>query len=105
MEEDMRCVSFATAVLIATQMLGPAFAQSISSEIAPTGKLRSAAIAVPVVRAVAEPVGKFIAERLGIPFDSVVYPNPPAYAQSFGRGNGISLSVLGYSRRLTRRTY
>jgi polar amino acid transport system substrate-binding protein len=81
----MRCVLSAAAILIATQG-GLSFGQSLSAEIAPLGKLRSAAIGVPVVRAVAEPVGKYIADRLGVPFDSIVYPNPPAYAQSFGKG-------------------
>jgi polar amino acid transport system substrate-binding protein len=37
------------------------------------------------VRAIAEPVGRFIADRLGLPYEPVIYPNPPAYAQSFGK--------------------
>jgi polar amino acid transport system substrate-binding protein len=37
-----------------------------SSEIAPNGKLRSASIAIRVLGGVAEPVGKFIAEKLGV---------------------------------------
>jgi polar amino acid transport system substrate-binding protein len=57
----------------------------LTSEIAPGGKLRSAAIGVQVVHAIAEPVGKFIAERLGVPYEPVIYPNPPAYARSFGK--------------------
>ncbi len=56
------------------------------SEIAPTGKLRGGAIAIRVLGGVGEPIGKFIAEKLGLPFESVVYPNPQAYAQSFGKG-------------------
>jgi polar amino acid transport system substrate-binding protein len=35
---------------------------------------------------VALEVGKFIAEKLGIPFELVAYPNSTAYTQSFGKG-------------------
>jgi polar amino acid transport system substrate-binding protein len=35
---------------------------------------------------VGEPVGRFIANRIGASFDPVVYPNPQAYEQSFGKG-------------------
>jgi hypothetical protein len=54
--------------------------------IAPNGKLRSGSVAVRVVGGVAEPVGKFIAAKLGVSFESIMYPNPEAYAQSFGKG-------------------
>ena len=33
-----------------------------------------------------EPIGRFIAAKLGVPFESVVYGNPQAYEQSFGKG-------------------
>ena len=56
------------------------------SEIAPTGKLRFGTIGIHVLGAVAERVGKFIADRLGVPFEPIVYPNPDAYAQSFDKG-------------------
>jgi hypothetical protein len=56
------------------------------SEIAPAGKLRGAVIGIRVLGGVGEPIGKFIAEKLGVPFESVVYPNPQAYEQSFGKG-------------------
>ena len=36
---------------------------------------------------VAEPVGQFIADRLGASFEFVAYPDPRAYAQSFGKGD------------------
>jgi len=31
-------------------------------------------------------VGKFIAEKLGIPFELVSYPSSSSYTQSFGKG-------------------
>jgi polar amino acid transport system substrate-binding protein len=57
-----------------------------SLEIAPKGKLRAAMIGIRVLRDVAEPIGKFIADRLGVSFEPVVYPNPQKYEESFGKG-------------------
>ena len=59
---------------------------TFASELAPTGILRGAAVGIRVLHGVAEPVGQFIANRLGASFEAVVYPNPHAYAQSFGKG-------------------
>jgi hypothetical protein len=56
---------------------------AISSEIAPTGKLRCAAIGIRVLGGVGEPIGKYIADTLSVPFYFVRYPNPEAYGQSF----------------------
>jgi polar amino acid transport system substrate-binding protein len=56
------------------------------SEIAPNGKLRGAVIGIKVLGGVGEPIGKFIAEKLGVAFEPVSYPNPQAYEQSFGKG-------------------
>jgi hypothetical protein len=56
------------------------------SEIAPSGKLRGAVIGIRVLGGVGEPIGRFIAARLGVRFEPVVYPNPQAYEQSFGKG-------------------
>jgi polar amino acid transport system substrate-binding protein len=56
-----------------------------ASELAPTGILRGAAIGIRVMHGVAEPVGQFIAKRLGAAFEAVVYSDPHAYAQSFGK--------------------
>jgi hypothetical protein len=56
------------------------------SEIAPSGKLRGAVIGIRVLGGVGEPIGKFIAAKLGVPFESVVYANPQAYELSFGKG-------------------
>jgi len=60
--------------------------QSVSSEMAPTGTLRCAMIAIRVLGGVGEPVGRFIAERLSISFTCIAYPNPQSYEQSFGKG-------------------
>jgi polar amino acid transport system substrate-binding protein len=57
-----------------------------ASELAPTGKLRGAVIGIRVLGGVAEPIGRFIAEKLGVSFKSVLYSNPQAYEQSFGKG-------------------
>jgi hypothetical protein len=56
------------------------------SDIAPAGKLRGAVIGIRVLGGVGEPIGRFIAERLGRTFEPVVYVNPDTYQQSFGRG-------------------
>jgi polar amino acid transport system substrate-binding protein len=58
-----------------------------SSEIAPTGKLRGAVIGIRVLGGIGEPIGRFIAAQLRVPFEPVVYPNPQVYEQSFGRSD------------------
>jgi ABC-type amino acid transport substrate-binding protein len=55
----------------------------LKAEIAPGGKLRVALIGVRVLGGIGEPVGKFLAERLGLPFEAVTFPNPQAYEESF----------------------
>ena len=70
--------------------------QTPASEIAPTGRLRVGfQTASPIlakrapdgsVSGVVVDLGKFIAEKLGVAFDPVVYSNQEAYAQSFGKG-------------------
>ena len=57
-----------------------------AAEIAPTGKLRGAVIGIRVLGGIGEPIGRFIANRLGVPFEPVVHPNPKAYEESFGKG-------------------
>ena len=59
---------------------------TISSEIAPRGKLRCAAIAIRALAGLGEPIGKFIADRLSVPLEFIRYPNPGAYERSFGKG-------------------
>jgi polar amino acid transport system substrate-binding protein len=63
-----------------------AFGQpSPASEIAPSGKLRVGMIAITVLGGVAEPVARFIGQKLGAAVEPVMYPNPETYLQSFGK--------------------
>ncbi len=69
--------------------------QAAMTEIAPTGRLRvgfqtgSPILAKRApdgsVTGVVVDLGKFIAERLGVPYDAVVYPNQETYAQSLSK--------------------
>jgi ABC-type amino acid transport substrate-binding protein len=43
-------------------------------------------IALTVLGGVAEPVARFIGEKLGVTVEPVMYPAPNAYQQSFGKG-------------------
>ena len=66
---------------------GAAFGQtSPPSEIAPGGKLRVGMIAITVLGGVAEPVAGFVGQKLGAAVEPVMYQNPEAYLQSFGKG-------------------
>lgn len=70
--------------------------QEVAAEIAPSGRLRVGFQTGSPILAKRSPdgsvggvvvdLGSFIAERLGLPFDAVVYANQEAYAQSFGKG-------------------
>lgn len=86
------------ALLALIQFSAPASAQTKSNaEIAMGGKLRCATIGIPIVGGVAQPVCKFIAEKLGAALEPVIYKNPGAYAHSFGKGEwdiAIGPSVL-----------
>jgi len=84
-EGHMRRILFSMALLMG--LSGVAFGQTApASEIAPSGKLRVGMIAITVLGGVAEPVASFIGQKLGVPVESVMYPNPEAYLQSFGKG-------------------
>jgi ABC-type phosphate/phosphonate transport system substrate-binding protein len=66
---------------------GAAFGQtSPASEVAPGGKLRVGMIAITVLGGVAEPVARFVGQKLSAAVEPVMYPNPEAYLQSFGKG-------------------
>jgi polar amino acid transport system substrate-binding protein len=66
---------------------GVAFGQtSPASEIAPDGKLRVGMIAITVLGGVAEPVARFVGQKLGATVEPVMYPNPDSYLESFGKG-------------------
>lgn len=93
----------------ASQVPGGASGQpALGAEIAPQGKLRVAILAVnPVlmtrkpdgsVSGVAIDLGRFIAERLGVPFEPVFYSSAEAYTRSFGKGEwdvGLGARGLG----------
>lgn len=94
----MRRILLLGILLIANSIPGNSAGQSaISSEIAPTGKLRVAMNAgTPVLLmrtsdgkttgGVGLEVGKFIAGKLGVSLELVPYPNSSSYIQSFGKG-------------------
>jgi hypothetical protein len=66
---------------------GFAFGQiTPASEIALGGKLRVGMVAITVLGGVAEPVARYIGQRLGATVELVMYPAPGAYQQSFGKG-------------------
>ena len=71
---------------LSATLISAAFAQSLSSEIAPAGKLRVGMIAIKAVGGIAEPVAKFLGSELAVTVEPVMYPSPDAYAQSFGKG-------------------
>jgi ABC-type amino acid transport substrate-binding protein len=75
------------SVALMAALSGVAFGQAAAlSEIAPGGKLRVGMIAITVLGGVAEPVARFIGQKLGAAVEPVMYPNPDAYQQSFGKG-------------------
>jgi len=94
----MRRILLLGLTLIAITIPRGALGQSaITSEIAPTGKLRVAMnTGTPVLLmrtadgkitgGVGVQVGRFIAEKLGVSFELIPYPNSEAYVQSFGKG-------------------
>src|SRR5947208_2943168 len=82
-EIPMKLSNFLAAFAAFAMLPMTALAQdAIKTEIAPGAKLRVALIGVRVLGGVGEPVGKFLAERLGLPFQAVTYPNPQAYEAS-----------------------
>ncbi len=76
----------AAFAFIAMQMSGALAQDSITNDIAPNGKLRGAVIGIKVLGGIGEPIGRFIAGKLGVTFEPVVYPNPESYEASFGKG-------------------
>jgi hypothetical protein len=82
----MRRIGLAIALSLLLMPLAGETQPAPSSEIAPVGKLRVAALEVRVLSGIAEPVGKSIANRLGVSYEAVLYTNLNAYAQSFGKG-------------------
>jgi polar amino acid transport system substrate-binding protein len=86
---EMKCVlsGCAVALVFTTLQASCALAQDgVHNEIAPNGRLRGAVIGIRVLAGIGEPIGQFIAGKLGATFEPVVYPNPQAYEASFGKG-------------------
>lgn len=80
----MRQILFSMTLLVG--LVGVACGQTApASEIAPSGKLRVGMIGITVLGGVAEPVAKFISQKLGATIEPVMYPSPEAYLQSFGK--------------------
>jgi ABC-type amino acid transport substrate-binding protein len=80
----MRGIFRSVALLVG--LSGVAFGQTTPmSDIAPGGKLRVGMIAITVLGGVAEPVARFIGQRLCAAVEPVMYPNPETYLQSFGK--------------------
>ena len=76
-----------SSIALQTALSGYAFGQAgPAAEIAPASKLRVGMIAITVLGGVAEPVARFIGQKLGAAVEPVMYPNPDAYLQSFGKG-------------------
>jgi polar amino acid transport system substrate-binding protein len=107
MHSLLLCTVFLFAVL--GTPAGAQTQQPPASEIAPTGRLRVGfQIGSPIlakrapdgiVSGVVVDLGKFIADKLGVAFEPVVYANQEAYAQSFGKGEwdiviGVSSSLV-----------
>jgi polar amino acid transport system substrate-binding protein len=77
---------------------------TVNTEIAPTGKLRvglNASTTTLVTRAadgsvsgISVDLGKFIAEKLGMSYEPVIYASAAAYTESFGKGEW-DISVAG----------
>src|ERR1700756_5395643 len=81
----MKQILLSIALLVG--LSGLAFGQTTpASEIAPGGKLRVGTVAITVIGGVAEPVARFIGQKLGVAVEPVMYPDPEAYLQSFGKG-------------------
>ena len=75
------------SIALMVGLSGVAFGQTApASEIAPGGKLRVGMIAGMAFGGMAEPVARFIRQKLGAAVEPVMYPNPEAYLQSFGKG-------------------
>src|SRR5262245_57944245 len=81
---QMRSIFLAIAFLAG--LSGVAFGQtSLTSEIAPGGKLRVGMIDITVIGGVGTLVAEFIGRKLGTPVELKMYPNPEAYLQSFDK--------------------
>lgn len=94
----MRRILLSAIVLIATSIPGGAWGQTaISSEIAPLGKLRVLTPSTSqllvrrtpdekIIGGVAHDVGKFIAEKLGVSFELILFAGAQVSTETLGKG-------------------
>jgi polar amino acid transport system substrate-binding protein len=78
--------------------------EEVRKALAPTGKLRVGLISVPVhavrnpysgeLKGVAHDLGSELADRLGVAFEPIVYPNPSAYLAA-GQAGAWDIGSLG----------
>lgn len=91
-----RVVMGSLMMAISTVTMAQTNVKNVNAEIIPTGKLRvgiNGANATLFARAadggasgIAVDLGKFIAEKLGVPFEPLVYAGAATYTASFGKG-------------------
>jgi hypothetical protein len=75
------------SIALTATLSGVAFGQTTPAlEMTPGGRLRVGMIGITVLGGVAEPVAKFMGQKLGAAFEPVMYPDPEAYLRSFGKG-------------------
>src|SRR5512145_2285264 len=82
-------VSSLLALLVACPVAHSDPGDRVRGALAPTGKLRVGLLSVPVhavrdpysgeLKGVSHDLGRALADRLGVPFEPTVYPNPAAY--------------------------
>ena len=83
--EIVRRLLLSIALLLG--LSGVAFGQTTSaSEIAPGGKLRVGMIAIAVLGGVAEPVARFIGQKLGVPCRTGNVPEPRGLSAKLRQG-------------------
>ena len=99
-----RCVAGLCISVIATLAMAQTTADR---EIVPSGKLRvgiNGANATLYARAadggaggIAADIGKFIAEKLGVPFEPLVYSGAATYTASFGKGEWDIIVTVAFA--------
>src|SRR5262245_5475818 len=82
--KGMRLCLAATFALTMQAASAPA-RDPVATELAPNRKLRGAVIPIKVLGGIGEPIGQFLAAKLGATFEPVAYGNPQLYEASFGK--------------------
>lgn len=84
MKTGLSCCA-AALVYVAMQASSTWAQGGVNTEIAPNGRLRGAVIGIRMLGGFGEPIGRFIAGKIGATFKPVNYPTPQAYEASFGK--------------------